>query len=87
MLSSNQWKQQHSRIFNLRYPGTGTWILTNRIFDQWKMATGTHQQRCLWCYGIRKNVQPNSCHISQEIFTDNATTNSWLRQDHSHVSV
>lgn len=52
MLSSNQWKQQHSRIFNLRYPGTGTWILTNRIFDQWKMATGTHQQRCLWCYGI-----------------------------------
>ena len=56
LLSSIQWKQQHHRIFDMKYPGTGTWILTKEIFEQWKNAIGTHQQQPLWCYGIRKNV-------------------------------
>lgn len=60
LLSSIQWEQQHSRILDLRHPGTGTWILTKDIFERWTSAIGTHQQPCLWCYGIRKSVSPNA---------------------------
>ena len=56
LLSSTQWKQQHHRILDMKYPGTGTWILKERSFEQWKQAIGTYEQQPLWCYGIRKNV-------------------------------
>lgn len=52
LLSSIHWEQQHSRILDIRHPGTGTWILTQEVFEMWKSALATHQQRCLWCYGI-----------------------------------
>ena len=58
LLSSIQWKQEHHRILDMKYPGTGTWILTKEVFEQWKQAIGTNGQQLLWCYGIRKNVQP-----------------------------
>ena len=54
LLSSIQWKQQHHRILDMKYPGTGTWILTKDVFEQWKQAIGAHGQQPLWCYGIRK---------------------------------
>ena len=54
LLSSIQWKQQHQRILDMKYPGTGTWILTKDIFEQWKQAIGPHVHQPLWCYGIRK---------------------------------
>ena len=56
LLSSIQWKQQHHRILDMKYPGTGTWILSKEVFYHWKNAIGTHQQQPLWCYGIRKIV-------------------------------
>lgn len=63
MLSSIHWEQQHSRILDMRHPGTGTWILTLEVFEQWKSAMGTHNQRCLWCHGIRKSIKPESLHL------------------------
>ena len=63
MLSSIHWEQQHSRILDMRHPGTGTWILTQEVFEQWKSAMGTHDQRCLWCHGIRKSARPESLHL------------------------
>ena len=56
LLSSIQWKQQHHRILDMKYPGTGTWILGKDVFEQWRQAKGTHEQQPLWCYGIRKSV-------------------------------
>ena len=56
LLSSVQWKQQHRRILDMKYPGTGTWILSKDVFEQWRQAKGTHEQQPLWCYGIRKSV-------------------------------
>lgn len=70
LLSSIQWKQQQHRILDMKYPGTGTWILTKEIFEQWKTAIGTHQQRCLWCYGIRKSASPRNVHLNHGICTD-----------------
>ena len=63
LLSSVQWRQQHSRILDMKYPGTGDWILTHDVFEQWKSAAATHQQQCLWCYGIRKSLWPNILHL------------------------
>lgn len=60
LLSSIHWQQQHSRIFDMRHPGTGTWVLVQDVFEQWKSAIGGHQRRCLWCYGIREIAQPKS---------------------------
>lgn len=54
LLSSIPWEQQQSRILDMRHPGTGTWILTQEVFEQWKSTIETDQQQCLWCYGIRK---------------------------------
>ena len=64
LLSSIQWEQQHYRILDMRHQGTGSWVLTKDVFEQWKSAIGTNQHRCLWCYGIRKIVQPKPLHLS-----------------------
>ena len=56
LLSSIQWKQQHRRILDMKHPDTGTWILTEQIFERWKHTIGTYEQQPLWCFGIRKNL-------------------------------
>jgi hypothetical protein len=36
-------------ILQMWQPGTGTWLLENPCFEEWKSGSG----RTLWCCGIR----------------------------------
>ena len=85
LLSSVQWDQQHRRILDMRYAGTGAWVLTKDVFEQWK--SGTDQYGCLWCYGIRKIVQPKVPALHHQTYADRESTDSWLWEDYSCVSI
>ena len=54
LVTSIDVEAKHRKLRNLRYQGTGDWILQNDTYLEWKKAS-TPSTLC--CYGIRKYDQ------------------------------
>lgn len=54
MIESVDVEAKQRKLHNLRYDGTGDWVLLNDRYLEWKHASGTSS---LCCYGIRKSTQ------------------------------
>jgi hypothetical protein len=49
-LSSIEYEYKHRKLRQMRYPGTGTWLVDTENFKNWKEEQGSS---CLCCFGIR----------------------------------
>ena len=51
LVTSIDVEAKHRRLQNLRFTGTGEWVLQNDMYLEWKQAPSLSS---LCCYGIRK---------------------------------
>ena len=51
LVTSIDVEAKHRRLQNLRFTGTGEWVLQNDEYQEWKQASS---QSSLCCYGIRE---------------------------------